>query len=236
MDNKAFFKLSYGMYVISSELDGRLNGQIANTVFQITSEPKIMAVSINKQNLTHRFIRESGRFSISVLSETTPMEFIGTFGFNSGKDIDKFKDIEYKKGETGVPVVTQNALSYFELKVEQQIDVHTHTIFIGEVINADLLRDGEPMTYDYYHKVKRGTAPKTAPTYIDPSTLENVFSRGADQRKAGKYRCTLCGYIYDPEKGDPEAGILPNTSFEELPDDWVCPICGASKAQFEKID
>lgn len=236
MDNKAFFKLSYGMYVISSELNGRLNGQIANTVFQITSEPKMVAVSINKQNLTHQFMQKNGRFSISVLSKDTPMEFIGTFGFNSGKDMDKFKDIEYIKGNTGVPVVTQNALSYFELKVEQQIDVYTHTIFIGEVVNADLLRDGEPMTYDYYHKVKRGTAPKTAPTYVDPSTLESAFSRGADQSKAGKYRCTLCGYIYDPEKGDPEAGVLPNTAFEKLPDDWVCPICGVSKDKFEKID
>jgi len=227
MNFKALHKLGYGLYVVSSRKGDRLNGQIANTVFQVTSEPPTIAVSINKNNLTHEFIKESKVLAVSILSQGTPLSFIGRFGFKSGRDIDKFESINYKIGETQAPVLIDNALAYLEARIAQEVDVGTHTIFIGELIGADVMKEGEPMTYAYYHQVKRGTTPKAAPSYIEEKR-EIV-------PKMAKYKCTVCGYIYDPELGDPDGGIKPGTPFEQIPDDWVCPVCGASKDQFEKI-
>jgi rubredoxin len=98
---------------------------------------------------------------------------------------------------------------------------------MGEVTEGELLDDGEPMTYAYYHEVRRGTTPETAPTYIKTITEKK------EEGKMKKYKCTVCGYIYDPDKGDTDGGIAPGTPFEDLPDDWTCPVCGASKDQFE---
>jgi len=228
MNLKALHKLGYGLYIVSSRKGNRLNGQIANTMFQVTSEPPTMAVSINKNNLTHEFIKESKVLTVSILSQSTPLPFIGHFGFRSGRDIDKFEGINYKMGEAQAPVVTDNTLAYLEVNVTQEVDVGTHTIFIGKLVGADVMKEGEPMTYAYYHQVKRGTTPKTAPSYIE--------ERKEVAPKVAKYRCTVCGYIYEPEKGDPDGGIKPGTLFEQIPDDWVCPVCGASKDQFEKIE
>ncbi|MFC2021841.1 rubredoxin [Chloroflexota bacterium] len=228
MNLEALHRLGYGLYVVSSRKGDKLNGQIANTVFQITSQPPTIAVSINKQNLTHEFIKESKVLVVSILSHDTPLSFIGRFGFKSGREIDKFEGISYQIGETQAPVVIDNTLAYLEARVIQEVDVGTHTIFIGELVRAEIVKEGEPMTYAYYHHVKRGTTPKTAPSYIGEEEAA-VF-------KAPKYRCTVCGYIYDPELGDPDGGIKPRTPFEELPDDWVCPICGASKNEFERIE
>ena len=226
MNLKALYRLGYGLYVVTSRKGDRFNGQIANTVIQITSEPPTIAVSINQDNLTHEFIKESKVFAASVLCQDTPLSFIGHFGFKSGRDIDKFEGINYKIGETQAPVVTDNALAYLEARVIQEVDVGTHTIFVGELAGAEVLKEGEPMTYAYYHQVKRGTTPKTAPSYI-------VKEKEAAPKMA-KYECTVCGYIYDPELGDPDGGITPGTPFEELPDDWECPVCGAAKDEFEK--
>ncbi len=228
MNLKALRKLSYGLYVITSKKGDRLNGQIANTVFQVTSQPPIIAVSINKQNLTHEFIKESKVFVVSILSHDTPLSFIGRFGFKSGREIDKFEGINYKIGESQAPVVIDNTLAYLEARVIQEVDVGTHTIFIGELVGAEIMKEGEPMTYAYYHQVKRGTTPKTAPSYIGEEKVRVI--------KAPKYKCTVCGYVYDPELGDPDGGIKPQTPFEELPDDWVCPVCGASKNEFERTE
>jgi len=225
MDKKVFYKISYGVYLISSKKNGRFNGQIANTVFQITSDPPTIAVSINKQNLTHQFISESNLFAVSILSRETPLKFIGLFGFKSGKDTDKFANVGYKIGEKGVPVVTENSIGYIEVEVKKSLDAGTHTIFVGEVVGGEVLKEDEPLTYAYYHQIKRGVTPRKAPTYIEEKEEE--------RKKMQKYRCTVCGYIYDPQKGDPESGIKPGTSFENLPDDWVCPICGAGKDMFE---
>ncbi len=227
MNLKALHKLGYGMYVIGSRRGDRLNGQIANTVFQITSEPPTIAVSISKSNLTHEFIKESKVFTASVLCQETPLSFIGNFGFKSGRDMNKLEGIGYKIGKTGAPVVIENAVSYVEAEVLQEIDVGSHTIFIGKIVDADVLNEKPCMTYDYYHQVKRGSTPKTAPSYIEEKP---------EVRKGAKYRCTVCGYVYDPERGEPDGGIKPGTLFEELPDDWVCPICGAGKAEFEKVE
>lgn len=226
MDAKALHKLGYGLYVICSKKGDRFNGQIANTVFQVCSEPPTIAVAINKQNLTNSFIAESKVFTVSILAQDTPLNFIGSFGFRSGRDVDKLQGINYKLGETGAPVVLDNTLAYLEAKVVNQLEVGTHTLFIGEIVAAEVIKEGEPMTYAYYHLVKRGSTPKTAPSYIEKETAP----------KMAKYKCTVCGYVYDPELGDPEAGIKPGTSFEKLPDDWVCPVCGASKDQFEKVE
>ena len=228
MNTKALHKLSYGLFVVSSRRGERFNGQIANTVFQVTSEPPTIAVIINKQNLTHEFITESKVFTASILSQDTPLSFIGHFGFKSGRDIDKFEGINYKIVETQAPVVTDNTLAYLDAKVIQEVDVGTHTIFIGELVGADVLREEEPLTYAYYHQVKRGSTPKTAPSYIE--------EKKEVKAKMAKYECTVCGYIYDPELGDPDGGIKPGTPFEDIPDDWVCPVCGASKDQFEKME
>jgi flavin reductase (DIM6/NTAB) family NADH-FMN oxidoreductase RutF/rubredoxin len=228
MNTKALRSCTYGLYVVSSRKGDRLNGQIANTVFQITSEPATIAVSINRQNLTHEFIGESKAFAAAILSQDTPLSFIGDFGFKSGREVDKFKDVSYKPGETGVPIVLDHALAYLEARVINRLDVGTHTIFVGELVGADVLREGEPMTYAYYHTVKRGTTPRTAPSYID--------ERKEKASKMAQYECTVCGYIYDPKLGDPDSGIKPGTPFEQLPDDWVCPVCGAGKDQFQKME
>jgi ferric-chelate reductase [NAD(P)H] len=168
MNIKALFKLGYGIYVVTSKTSGRINGQIANTVFQVTSEPPTIAVSINKHNLTHEFIKESKVFAASVLCEETPLTFIGIFGFKSGRDIDKFEGISYKLGETGAPIVLDNTVSYLEAKVTKEVDVGSHTIFIGEVVNADMVAEHKAcMTYDYYHQIKGGKTPKTAATYVE---------------------------------------------------------------------
>jgi len=228
MNLKALFKLGYGLYVVGSKMEGKLNCQIANTVFQITSEPPVVAVSSNKENLTHEFIAGSKVFTVSILSRDTPLSFIGHFGFKSGREVDKLKDVNYKLGETKAPIVLDHTLAYLEAKVVNQVDVGTHTIFVGELAEADVMKEGEPMTYAYYHQVKRGTTPKTAPSYIK--------ERKEAAPKIAKYRCTVCGYIYDPDLGDPDGGIKPGTSFEQIPDDWVCPVCGASKDKFEKVE
>jgi len=234
MDVKALFKLGYGVYVVTSKKGDRFNGQIANTVFQVTSEPPTVAVSINKNNLTHEFIEESRVFTASVLCEETPLNFIGNFGFKSGRDGDKFQGINYKVGDTGAPVVLDNAVSYLEARVTQEIDVGTHTIFIGEVVNAAIVDEHKAcMTYDYYHQIKGGKTPKAAATYIEDKKTDEKPKEAASVM--AKYECTVCGYVYDPAKGDPDGNIAPGTAFEDIPDHWVCPVCGASKDQFEKV-
>ncbi|MBN1662148.1 MAG: rubredoxin [Deltaproteobacteria bacterium] len=228
MNTAAFHKISYGLYVISSIKGEKMNGQIANTVFQVTSEPPTIGVSINKQNLTHEYIQDSRKFSVSVISKSTPMPFIGTFGFKSGRDMNKFAEMNFKMGETGVPVLLDTIIAYIEAEVINALDCGTHTIFIGKVTNCDVLDNNEePMTYAYYHEVKRGKAPKTAPTYLKEEPKQTA-------EKSASYTCSVCGYVYNPEKGDPEGGIKPGTKFEDLPDDWTCPVCGAGKSDFEK--
>ena len=141
MNPKTLHKISYGVYVICSKNGEKINGQIANALFQVTSEPPTIAVSINKQNLTHEYIKKSNFFTVSILSENTPMIFIGNFGFKSGRDIDKFKDVEYKLGKAKVPIVLDNTLACIEAKVIDKIDAGTHTIFIGKVEDAEILSE-----------------------------------------------------------------------------------------------
>ena len=168
MDTTALYKLGYGMYIVGSRQGDRRNGQIANTVFQITSEPPTVAVSINKSNLTHEFITKGKAFSVSVLHEGTPLAFIGQFGFKSGRDTDKLEGINYKTGQTGVPIVTDHATAYLEAELINHLDVGTHSLFIGRIVAAEVLSSDPCLTYAHYHEIKGGTTPKTAPSYVAP--------------------------------------------------------------------
>jgi ferric-chelate reductase [NAD(P)H] len=165
MDLKALQKIQYGMYIVTSKGSGRINGQIANTVFQVTSEPCTIAVSISKKNLTHELITESRVFGVSALSTEATMPFIGQFGFKSGRNIDKFANVKFRQGSTGSPIVLDFSVAFFEAEVVSALDCGTHTLFLGRMTDAGLLGEAEAMSYSYYHKIKGGFTPANAPTY-----------------------------------------------------------------------
>ena len=165
MDISALNKISYGIYIVSSKSGEKLNGQIANTVFQVTAGPAKIAVCINKQNLTHQYISSSNTFSISILSKEAPLTFIGKFGFKSGRDTDKFNGTGYRVLGTGGAVVLDHTVGFVDAKVISSCDVGTHTLFLGEVVESEVFNDKDPMTYDYYHRYLKGKTPKTATTY-----------------------------------------------------------------------
>ena len=231
---ETLFQLNYGMCILSSAKDGRANGCVVNTVFQAVPDPVIIAVSVNKECLTHEYITESRVFSVSILGEETPMSFIGRFGFRTGRDIDKFKKVNRKGGITGAPIVLDNSTGYIEAEVIKRIDVRTHTVFIGQVVACQTVDKSRiPMTYAYYRDVKHGRTPRTAATYIGMKPKSQI-KQGAETMT--KYKCLMCGYIYDPDAGDPANGVEPGTAFEDLPDDWVCPDCGVGKDEFEPVN
>ena len=167
MNLEALYKISYGLYIVSSLKEGKFSGQIANTVFQLSSNPILIAACLNKENFTNECVSETKAYAVSVLAKDTPMQFIGRFGFRSGRDFDKFEGVSYKIGKTGVPIVLDNAVAYIEVKVKKTMDAGTHTLFVGEVVDAEVLEDKEVMTYEYYHKVKQGKTPKTATVYLE---------------------------------------------------------------------
>lgn len=210
MNKKALFDLSYGVYVVSTKKGDGFTGCIANSAMQITSSPASIAVSVNHDNLTNSCIRESGVFAVSVLPENVNPFIIGQFGFKSARDCDKFSEVEYEvRGGIAIPSA---AKSFIVCKVCDVMETSTHTVFLGEVTDADVLSDETPMTYAYYHNVKKGKSPKAAPTYLPEE---------AEQKAV--WKCSVCGYVYNGE-----------TPFEELPDDYVCPLCGVSKSMFKK--
>ena len=164
MNPLAFTKLSYGVYVVSTWADGgRPTGCTANSAMQVTAEPATIALSINHDNFTNECIKNSGRFAINVLGEKSNPMIIGTFGFRSGRDTDKFTDKPEVKDF--LPVV-DGCIAHITCKVIDTMESATHTVFLGEVTGAEILRDDTPMTYAYYHNVIKGKSPKTAPTYI----------------------------------------------------------------------
>ena len=164
--NRGVFRdLSYGLYIVTSRGEGQMNGQVVNTVIQVTSEPPRIAVIINKKNFTYELIEKSKVFAASVLEESAPMTFFGPFGFRSGRDFDKLSNVSFKEGLTGCPLITEHALSVLEAEVINQIDLGTHTVFIGNVVSSEVLKQGTPLTYQYYHQVLKGKSPPTAPTY-----------------------------------------------------------------------
>lgn len=218
INKNAFRSMSYGVYIIST-LDGdRPTGCVANSAMQITSEPATIAVSINHDNYTNGCIEKTGKFAISILSEQSDPGLIGTFGFQSGKDVNKFDGVEAIEKE-GISVVT-DACGYVVCKVIDKMETSTHTVFLGEVIDADVLKEEDAMTYAYYHKVVKGKSPKNAPTYI----AEEAEEVKAEEAKSEKWACGICGYVYDGE-----------VPFEELPDDFTCPWCKQPKSMFKKV-
>ncbi|MDD3138630.1 MAG: flavin reductase [Lachnospiraceae bacterium] len=213
MNTKILWNMSYGVYVIGTMDNERPTGCIANSVMQVTSTPATVALSMNHDNYTNSCIKACGKFSVSILSEETDPGIIGTFGFQSGKAVNKFEAVPFESKE-GIPVIL-DACGYMVFKVTDSIETSTHTVFIGELIAADVLKGGTEMTYAYYHKVVKGKSPKNAPTY-QPEDKEEV-------KKSPSYRCSVCGYVYE--------GEIP---FEELPEDYKCPICQQPKSVFVK--
>ncbi len=227
MDPKALWTMAYGMYLVTARSGDRANGQIANAVFQVTAEPPRVAIAINKENFTHDLIRDGGWFAFSVLAESVPMEFIGLFGFKSGRDVDKLAQATVRDG-LHVPLVVEHAVAVTEARVLQATDAGTHTVFIGEAVGAEVLSAAAPLTYAGYH-ARKGKAPKNAPTYRGDAEPPAPTPAPA---ASSTWTCGVCGYTYDPALGDPASGIAPGTRFEDLPDGWVCPVCGAPKDAF----
>jgi flavin reductase (DIM6/NTAB) family NADH-FMN oxidoreductase RutF/rubredoxin len=224
IDFETFFKITYGLFIVSSGNKTKGNGFISNTVFQVTSDPPQFGVCCSKNNFTAGLITKSGAFSVSILEQETAPEILGRFGFKSGKDFNKLEGMSVKYGQTDVPIVLNSTIAFLECQVVQTIDVGTHLIFIGELIQSIVLDSTkEPLSYQYYRQVKKGVAPKNAPTYIDKSKLEASKTSGSFK----KYKCPACGYIYDEEKE--------NVKFTDLPADWICPACGTDKSDFIEV-
>ena len=210
MDNKILRDLTYGVYVIGS-LDGtRKVGCIANSVMQITSNPASIAISINHDNYTNECIKKCNKFSVSILNEESNPNIIGTFGFSSSRESDKYQEFDNELVED-IPVI-KDSNGYIVCEVTSVLETETHTIFVGKVINMNKYDNKNVMTYKYYHEVLKGSSPKKAPTY-----QENI----QEEIKGNRWKCLICGYIYE---GD------------ELPLDFTCPICGQSREAFEKVD
>lgn len=213
MNQSAFHKLSYGVYVVSTWDNGRATGCTANSAMQITSTPATIAVSINHNNYTNKCISETGKFAISILAEDSDPSIIGTFGFKSGKEADKFTEVKYSV-ENHMPIVSDSC-AYIVCDVIDKMETATHTVFLGEVKGAEVLGNRDAMTYAYYHKVIKGKSPKNAPTYI-PEEEETKPEGG----KGRRFKCQVCGYIYEGE---------------ELPADYKCPVCGMGTDKFVEI-
>ena len=233
MNENAFYNLSYGVYIIATWDGNRPTGCIANSVMQITAYPAAFAISISHDNYTNQCIEKSGGFVISVLGEKAEPSMIGTFGFQTGKDVNKFDSVDYDvRGD--MPVVKASC-AYIICKVISKMETDTHTVFIGQAVDADNLIEDEVMTYAYYHKVIKGKSPKNAPTYIPEKMIKEAVVKEdikenlrkediiIEAAKDEKYICSVCHYEY--------SGDIP---FEELPADYICPICGQSKAAFVK--
>lgn len=247
MKYKAFHKLSYGLYIIATGLENKKFGYIGNTAFQVTSEPSQIAISSHKKNFTTEKILKSGNFSVSVLKKEVNTALIGEFGFMSGAEFDKFRNVKTITSVTGVPIVVDSSVAWFECKVVNTVDVGSHILIIGEVLDSDVLSGDEPLTYDYYREKYKMLAPKNAPTYIEKEKLENEVVPESKpkpdkneehehifDKETGTYTCSICGFQYDPDEGDPALGIPPGTPFEDLPEDYRCPICNAGKDYFKK--
>lgn len=210
---KVLRNLSYGMYAISVTDGQRPTGCIVNTVFQITSENPIVAVSLNKNNYTYQVIKQTGRFSVSILSEQTNRSVITTLGFTSGKDKDKFEGLKYHFVDN-LPVLEEECSGALICDVVSMTETPTHIVILGKVVQAEEGKGAQPMTYRYYHEVVKGGTPKNAPSYVERQEEESA-GQGVE------YVCKICGYVH---KGDIAAE----------PEDYTCPICGVSKSNFTK--
>jgi flavin reductase (DIM6/NTAB) family NADH-FMN oxidoreductase RutF/rubredoxin len=218
MNVNVLWNLSYGVYVISTMDGDRPTGCIANCAMQITNEPYTIAVSMNHDNYTNECIDRNGFFAISILAENSDPGIVGTFGFLSGKTVDKFKDYSYEM-QSDMPVI-MDSCGYLICKVINRMETDTHTVFLGEVIDGENIDEKKvPMTYAYYHKELKGRSPKNAPTYI-LQEMQGQVELNEDTKKNNKYVCKICGYVYEGET---------------LPPDYICPICKQGADKFEKL-
>jgi flavin reductase (DIM6/NTAB) family NADH-FMN oxidoreductase RutF/rubredoxin len=245
MKYKAFHKLSYGLYLIATRTGDKNFGYIGNTVFQVTSEPSQIAISCSKKNITTNKILESKIFTVSVLAKDASTALIGTFGFMSGDEINKFQNINTTTAVTGAPVVLDSSVAWFDCTVTSSLDLGSHILIVGEVQESGIVSDEEPLTYAWYREKYKMLSPKNSPTYIDKKQLEQeevaekkkepvTEEVQMDEANMDIYTCTVCGYQYNPEDGDPTADIPPGTPFADLPEDYRCPICNAGKEYFTK--
>ena len=201
MDYHAFDKLSYGLYIVSSEAGGKAAGCIVNTLGQVTVSPVQVAVTINKENQTTRTILESGKFSATVLAESASMELIGRFGFQCSRDVDKFADVKgMARATNGVYYLPYSTNAFVSGKVTQEIDLGTHTLFIADVTEARVLSNTPSMTYSFY--------------------FANVKPKPSALKKQTGWVCKICGYVYEGE---------------QLPADFICPLCKHGAEDFEKL-
>lgn len=208
MDSKAFFKLSYGVYIVSSSADGKDGGCVINTMAQVTASPARLSIALNKNNHTLKLIEISGAFSGVVLSENVDMDLIKRFGFQSGRDTAKYQDIPMSRDSLFNPYPVQGVCSRFTCRVISSLDVGTHVLIIGEVVEAEVMDMAKPLTYADYHLKKNGTTPPNAPSYQEKT--ESTLG----------YRCSVCGYILESDT---------------LPDDFICPVCGKDASYFVKL-
>ena len=198
LDPKALFKIGYGLYVVTSNDGTRDNGCIVNTVVQLTDNPYRVAVNINKKNYSHSTIKATKKLNVNVLSQDAPFSVFENFGFRSGRDVDKFKDIEALHSSNGLAVLPKYINSYMSLVVESYVDLDTHGMFICKVVDSKVISSVETMTYNYYQA--------------------NVKPRPVEKKKG--WVCKVCGYVYEGE---------------ELPDDFICPLCKHGASDFERL-
>lgn len=217
MDYNALKDISYGMYVLTTSINGEHAGCIINSAIQITSSTSVIAISVNKNNYTNKVLRQTKKFALSILSQNTPTDVIGTFGFKSSKEYNKFETFNVKLIDN-LPIIDENITSYLICDVNNIISVDTHDIFLAKIVNCKKLNDLQPLTYEYYQKVIKGSSPQNAPTYIPSPTK---------QSDGDIYECLICKFQYNENDE--------SLSFKELPKDWVCPICGAPKEVFKKV-
>ncbi len=204
MDIKAMYKLSYGLFVLTANENGRDNGCITNTVIQAASEPNTVTFAINKQNLTHDMVLSSGKYTVSVLDTSADFEMYKHFGFQSGRNTDKFADFkDVKRLENGTLCITKGTNAFLSGKVLSTVDLGSHTLFIADVSEMEVLSKTPSVTYEYYRE------------NIKPKPVDT----GKKQNGQTVWICTVCGYEYVGE---------------ELPDDFICPLCKHPASDFEK--
>ena len=204
MNKKAMHNLSYGLFVLTTRIGEKDNGCIINTAAQVTSSPNRISITVNKDNLTHDMIRCSGAFNLSVLSEKAGFEIFRHFGFQSGRTADKFEGYTAcKRSANGLCYITGGTNAFFSARVEQTIDLGTHTMFIASVEDMEVLSADPSATYAYYQ------------ASIKPKPEQ----KGSQEKTV--WRCTVCGYVYEGE---------------ELPSDFVCPLCRHPASDFERVE
>ena len=217
MDITVLFKLTYGLYVVGAMDGERPVGCVINTCFQVTSQNPILAISLNKNNYTLDAIKRAGRFSLSILAEDTNPAIISSFGFCSSCDNDKYADYGYDMTD-GAPMVKGKFAGRLVLDALNFVDNETHVVVLARLVDT-VKGEGTPMTYDYYHRVVKGKAPKNAPTYVAEEESKGDKAESAGNKK--RYKCDICGYIAEVEG--------------ELPADYRCPLCRAPKEKFTAL-